>query len=422
MPDWLESRRAAVASLWGLTDEVVLIPAGTTTLVPGTDLHQDFRAHPEHRYLADSDRPDHVLAFDPLEGWTLFVPEVEPEALVWERPDVAEGAPISGLRAWIDARRGRPVANLGAPLAGIGSDAELRRSLRNGLDAARRVKDAEELRRIRSAVSATAAGFEAAVRAARPGATERRVAVELEAAFLRAGASRPAFSSVVASGPNAAVLHFAPSARELRKGELVLLDAGAECEGYASDVTRTFVSGGRPTREQRDLHQLVREVQATAIAACRPGVEYREIHLEACLGIARGLVDLGLLRGAPEALVERDAHALFFPHGLGHLMGLAVHDAGGYLPGRERSDRFGLCFLRTDLPLEPGHVVTIEPGIYFIEALLQDEERRERYADDVDWKRAERLLPLGGIRIEDDILVTPDGPEILTAAIPKRLG
>jgi Xaa-Pro aminopeptidase len=127
------------------------------------------------------------------------------------------------------------------------------------------------------------------------------------------------------------------------------------------------------------------------------------------------------MRGDPEGLVESDAHALFFPHGLGHMLGLATHDAGGCLAGRTPSDRFGLKWLRADLPLQEDYIVTIEPGIYFIPALLDEPGRRERYRDSVNWDRVDALRGFGGIRIEDDVRVTATGAEVLTAAIPKAL-
>jgi Xaa-Pro aminopeptidase len=199
------------------------------------------------------------------------------------------------------------------------------------------------------------------------------------------------------------------------------MDAGAEYDGYASDVTRTFPAGRRFEGVQRDLYQLVLDVQQTAIASAKPGIEYRALHLAASERIASGLVDLGILKGPAQALVERDAHALFFPHGLGHMLGLSTHDAGGCLAGRTPSDRFGLKWLRADLPLQPGYVVTVEPGIYFIKALIDDRGRREEFADCVDWSRVDSLQGFGGIRIEDDVLITDSGSEVLTAAIPKTI-
>jgi Xaa-Pro aminopeptidase len=215
------------------------------------------------------------------------------------------------------------------------------------------------------------------------------------------------------------VLHFMPTARRLAAGEAVLIDAGAQVGRYVSDITRTYCCG-EPDGFFRDLYAMVLGVEERAIAGCRPGMEWRDLHLTAALELAAGLVELGLLRGRAEELLERDAHALFFPHGLGHMVGLGVRDAGGFLPGRRPSRRPGLALLRTDLPLEPGYVMTIEPGIYFIPALLQDPERRSRYRDAVNWGRVDQLLAFGGIRIEDNVHVREGTPEVLTAAVPKR--
>jgi Xaa-Pro aminopeptidase len=158
----------------------------------------------------------------------------------------------------------------------------------------------------------------------------------------------------------------------------------------------------------------------------RPGIEYLDIHRLAAEVIAQGLVDLGILRGAVSELVERDAHALFFPHGVGHLLGLDVHDMedlgdlAGYESGRTRSDRFGLCYLRLNRPLKPGMLVTIEPGFYQVPAILNDPELRSKYHDVVDWERLSQFGDVRGIRIEDDVLVTAEGSEVLTAALPTK--
>jgi len=242
--------------------------------------------------------------------------------------------------------------------------------------------------------------------------------VELELGFLRAGGDRTGYSSIVGIGSNSGVLHFTPSARQAKPGDVVLVDAGAEVGRYTADVTRTYRLPGGDDGFFRSLHALVLAVERKAIAGCRPGAEWRDLHLAASLQIAEGLVSLGLLVGSAESLVERDTHALFFPHGLGHMVGLGVRDASGYLPGRARSNRPGLSMLRTDLPLEKGYVMTVEPGIYFIPALIQDPALRERHRDAVRWDRVDALLEFGGIRIEDDVLVTDDEPDVLTAAIP----
>jgi Xaa-Pro aminopeptidase len=273
---------------------------------------------------------------------------------------------------------------------------------------------------MRLAADATCAGFAAALPFIAPGVSERALQIEIEAAFFRHGADTVAYDSIIASGPNAAVLHHLPTQRRLGAGELVLIDAGAEYRGYDCDVTRTYPVSGEFSAEQADLHALVLCVERTAIERCRAGVEYRDIHLAAALDVAQGLVDAGLLRGNAADLVERGACALFFPHGIGHMVGLGVRDAGGYLPGRSRSEAPALRFLRIDLPLEPGHVVTIEPGVYFPPHVLQEPETRRHHRDTVVWNRVDTLRGFGGIRIEDNVLIRDGGNEVLTRAIPKE--
>ncbi|MCX7618101.1 aminopeptidase P family protein [Tepidiforma sp.] len=439
-------RRSRIARGWTLDRGAVLVASGLPLPIAGTDQFHEFHAHPEFRYLAGIAEPASVLAFDPGEGWALFVALPAFEDRIWtgdgpdiDRLEAAAGLPvqpIERLAGWLEARRGEPLAILGnrdladrpagyrlPPLDRFEAvfDDDLAARLSWHVSEARRAKDPAELDAMRRAAEASRAGHLLALRTARPGMTERGLQVELEAEFFRHGADRTAYGSIVGTGPNGAILHFSPTRRELREGDLVLIDAGAEVDGYASDVTRTFPAGPRFEGIQRDLYQLVHVVQRAAIEEARPGVEYRDLHLRACERIAAGLVDLGILRGAPADLVEADAHALFFPHGLGHLLGLATHDAGGCLQGRTPSDRFGLKWLRADLPLQPGYVVTIEPGIYVIPAILDDPARRERYHDAVDWERVDALRGFGGIRIEDDILVTEGAPEVLTAALPSDI-
>ncbi len=417
---FLDARRAAAARAWDLDDEIVLVSAGSLISQPGkADRVYPFIPHSDYFWLTDRVRPDSVLAFDPQEGWVDFVPPVSRDERVWEGGTETEGVDVAGLAAWLDGRSGRPLALLGAPYNGISADSALSERLAEALLHARRPKDELELERMRQAAQATAAGFAALPELLQPGTTERRVQIELEAAFFRAGAERTGYDTIVGSGPHAAVLHFPPGDRELRAGELVLVDAGAEVAGYTADVTRTYGVAGTMTPEQKDLYQVVLQTELNAIGKLVPGTEYRDVHLGAALDLARGLVDFGVLRGDPESLVENEAIALFFPHGIGHMVGLGVRDAGGYLSGRERSDRPVLRFLRVDLPLEVGYVLTIEPGLYFIPALLDDSENRTRYRQEVDWERVDRMKDFGGIRIEDNLLVTDEGPENLTSQIEK---
>ena len=362
------------------------------------------------------------MAFDPAEGWFDFVAEVTEEERLWSGAVDGEpgGVPLGQLPVWLGARRERTVGCLGASPGAeleVRCDPALSADLRLALDVVRRPKDEIELERMRVAERATSAAFAAAVPFLVEGSTERSVQVELETAALRAGADAMAYDTIVGAGTNSAVLHFMPTDRRLVSGDLVLIDAGADYRQYASDITRTYPVGGQLSPEQAELHAVVHAAERAAIERCVPGTEWVDVHMTAAQVIAEGLGAFGVLRGEPGALVESGAVWLFFPHGIGHLVGLGVRDAGG--PLRARRDKpSGIANLRIDLPLQAGYVVTVEPGIYFVPAMLQDPARRARHRDAVDWDRVDRLLDFGGIRIEDNLLITDGGHEVLTADVP----
>ena len=423
----LERRRTAVATAWDLTDEIVLIGAGEPVPVPGRyDRAYPFRAHSEYFYLTDRERPGGVLAFDPSEGWTEFVAPVTRDELLWSGVDgLEEGVPhgtrsVAELDDWLDARRGPRWGCLGAPVPGVSSNAELDEELRYALTQVRREKDDVELTRMRRAEQATRAGFLALEALIESGRTERELQIELEAHFFRGGGDALAFETIIAGGAHAAVLHFAPTARPLRDGELVLVDAGCEYRGYASDVSRTYAVSGTFAPEQAQLYETVAQALQAAIQSCRPGVEWQEVHRAAALVIAEGLADFGILRGEVESLFERGAVLLFFPHGVGHMVGLGIRDAGGVLRGRPDPGP-GFPRLRVDLTLQRGYTMTVEPGIYFIPAMASDKTRREELSDAVDWDRVDAMLDFGGIRLEENVLITDDGCEVLTSDVPLPL-
>ncbi|NES03257.1 MAG: aminopeptidase P family protein [Okeania sp. SIO2F4] len=224
------------------------------------------------------------------------------------------------------------------------------------------------------------------------------------------------------------VLHNEQYYHPLQIGDLLLADVGAETTlGWASDVTRTWPVSGKFSSTQRDIYDVVLAAHDNCIAQVKPGVEYLDIHLLAAKVIAEGLVNLGILKGKPEDLVEIDAHALFFPHGVGHLLGLDVHDMedlgdlAGYEIGRERSSRFGLSFLRLNRPLIQGMLVTIEPGFYQVPGILNNKEMRQKYQNIVNWEKLEYFSDVRGIRIEDDVLVKAKSAEILTQELPSDI-
>jgi Xaa-Pro aminopeptidase len=224
------------------------------------------------------------------------------------------------------------------------------------------------------------------------------------------------------------VLHNERHNNPLRAGDLLLADVGAETqEGWAADVTRTWPVSGRFTPTQRDVYQVVLDTQLAAIAATAPGVSYREVHLRAQQVMAQGLSDLGILTGNVDTLVETGAVALFFPHGVGHLLGLDVHDMedlgdrAGYAAGRSRGSNPATRYLRLDRDLEPGMLVTIEPGFYLNEELLRKARSDSGLASHVSFDTLERFADVRGVRIEDDVLVQDTGAEVLTAAAVKTI-
>lgn len=290
----------------------------------------------------------------------------------------------------------------------------------------RLVHDDAALTMLRQAAKATAAGHLAGMAATKPGLREHDIRAAMEGEWIARGLC-PAYNSIITV--HGEVLHHNTYHNELAAGDLLLVDAGAEYEGWASDVTRVWPVSGRFSSTQQDLYTVVLLAQQKACDRVRPNTRYRDLHLATCIDLSQGLVDLGILRGKPEDLVERGAHALFFPHGLGHLLGLDVHDMedlgdrAGYAPGRTRSQQFGLSFLRLDRDLKPGMLVTIEPGFYQVPAILNDRHRCEAFDRDGTLNRArlQYFADARGIRIEDDVLCTKSDPEILSAEIPKDI-
>ena len=259
------------------------------------------------------------------------------------------------------------------------------------LDDLRLVKDDAELAALRRACDVTVEGHRRAAAAIGPRVGEWEIEAELEAAFRRGGASRPGFDSIVAGGANACVLHYVENAARVPDGGLVLVDAGAEVAFYHGDVTRTWPASGTFTPAQRDVYQLVQSALHAGVEAVRPGAEVSSVHDAVVRVLTRGLVDFGALAGDVDGLVEAGAFRSYFPHQTSHWLGLDVHDPGDY--ARDGASR----------GLAPGMVLTVEPGLYF----------RPGFADGVP----DELVGVG-VRLEDDVVVTPSGREVLTAALP----
>lgn len=421
----IQLRQKKATEALGSDGPLLLIPSGEPLSKPGgLDQTYPFLPQPEYYWLSGSRRSGCVMAYEPGKGWTHFVRQADPAELLWEGvPEVPQGEDISALPGWLAARGSRPVALLGCaaaiPAANLGNDPALAAAALAALDRVRRVKDSAEIALVGRAVAATAAGFRKAREIIKPGVTEQQVQIELEAEMRRHGADGTSFGTIVGGGTHSAVLHFEPGQRRIAAGELVLVDAGAEVSEYAADVTRTLPAGEKFTPEQQAIYDIVLAGQAAAIALCRPGTEWHAVHAAAAAAMAEGLKGLGILKGSTDSLLETGAIALFFPHGVGHMLGLRVRDVGGMAPGRPEGRLCCGAKPRVDMPIQDGFLMTVEPGLYFVPAMLDDAGRREQFRNSVAWDGLDRWRAVGGVRIEDDVLVTGLSPNVLTGMIPK---
>jgi Xaa-Pro aminopeptidase len=408
----------------GSPSSVAVLPAAPV-FVRNNDVEHEYRQDSDFYYLTGFDEPESVVVLDAVERkMTLFVRVRDPEREVWDGPR----AGLDGAKEVFGAQEAFAIGELDAKLPDLlqnrrrlfyrlgrhrafddrvlGAIDRVRARHRKGvtppaeivdtgtiLHEMRLRKNADELAAMRQAARITREAHEGAMAHARPGMHEYEVEALLLDIFRRRGSERPAYGSIVGSGPNACVLHYRKNDRRIDAGDLLLIDAGCEYGYYASDVTRTFPVGRRFSREQQAIYELVLEAQLAGIDAARAGTTLDAIHTSTVDVVTRGLVRLGLLAGELEKLVETEAYKRFFMHRTSHWLGMDVHDVGPYfVEGKPR-------------PLDAGMVITIEPGIYVAPG---DDSVAPQ------WRGI-------GVRIEDDVLVTGSSPEVLTAGIPKSV-
>jgi Xaa-Pro aminopeptidase len=292
--------------------------------------------------------------------------------------------------------------------------------------AQRSIKIREEIAEMEKALDVSYEMYTSAMKMAKSGVYEREIVGRMEGIALSAGCHM-AFPTIFTV--NGQILHNHYHGNILEKGRLVVCDSGAESpKHYASDITRTIPVDGEFTERQKEIYEIVLETQMTAIQAIKPNVNYRDVHIKAAKTIASGLKDVGLIKGDVDEAVKNGVHAMFFPHGLGHQVGLDVHDMEdlgenfvGYDEKFKRSEQFGLAYLRFAKELTEGFVLTVEPGIYFIPALIDKWKAENKFPEFIDYDKVEGYKNLGGIRIEDDVLVTQDGYRVLGKPIPKTI-
>ena len=415
------------------------------------DAHLPFRQDSSFLYFTGVSAVGLALAIDPDGAETMYGPAAHPDDLVWFGPhpllpELAEGAGVEACGTPDElGTRLRSVRQGGGAihyLPPYRADRALQLSRLFGVDpgtvasvastplvravvAQRSIKSEAEVAEIEAALAVTAEMYRAAGAAARPGVSEAAVVAALQGPVVARG-WQLAFPPIVTI--RGEVLHNEVYSNLLEPGGLLLIDSGAEAPtGYAADITRTWPVTGRFAPEQRDVYEVVLAAQLAAIAAASPEVSNRDVHLVAARTIASGLREIGLMRGDVDEAVAAGAHALFFPHGIGHMLGLDAHDMEdlgdlvGYPEGEARSTQFGLNFLRLARRLEPGFVITVEPGVYFIPALIDRWRREGRHAEFIRYDRVQAFRGFGGVRIEDNLLITDEGSRVLGPGIPKAV-
>ncbi|MDX6613871.1 MAG: Xaa-Pro aminopeptidase [Blastocatellia bacterium] len=408
-------------------NSVAIIPAAREA-TRSNDTNYRYRQNSDFFYLTGFEEPDAIAVITPSKEpkFTLFVRPRDPEREIWD----GRRAGVDGARAEYGADEAFPIAEFNEKLSDILNGPEkLYYRLGDGnpqldetiirqlasvrtlnrkpisvpqtiIDSAsiihemRVIKTDEEIAIMQRAADIAAEAHVEAMKAVRPGMMEYEIEALVEQVFRRAGALGPSYTSIVGAGANATVLHYINNDGTMNDGDLLLLDAGAEYKGYASDITRTFPINGHFTEAQRDIYDLVLETQLSCVEMVRPGVRHLDIKNHSIEMLTEGMVRLGLLQGNPEDLIKEEKYMQFYMHGLGHYLGIDVHDVGRYFVDGESR------------PLEPGMVMTVEPGVYISP---NTKNIPEKY--------------LGiGVRIEDDVLVTENGPRVLTDKVPKDAG
>ena len=405
-------------------NSVAIIPAAREA-TRSNDTHYRFRQDSDFFYLTGFEEPDAIAVVKPGEthAYGLFVRPRDPEREIWD----GRRAGVEGAKSEFGADEAFPIDQFNEMLPEILNGAEIlyyRLGVNHDLDdriireisrmralnrkpihppqtiidpatiihELRVVKSPEELEIMQQAADIAAEAHCEAMKAVRAGMREYEIEALIEQVFRRHGSAGPAYTSIVGAGANATVLHYINNDGELRDGELLLLDAGAEYKGYASDITRTFPINGRYSPAQREIYDLVLKAQMSCVEMVRPGVTHDQLKQHSIEVLTEGMVELGLLKGDPQQLIKDKKYEKFYMHGLGHMLGIDVHDVGRYYYGQESR------------ALEPGVVMTVEPGIY-VAADAQDVP--------------EKYLGIG-VRIEDDVLCTNNGPRVLTTKVPKQ--
>lgn len=415
------------------SNALIYIKGGSVARRYDTDFEYSFRQESNFWYLSGISEPDFHLVLDLRDqSWHLVLPRRDSKYAVWmghvHPPEYYEAHFKPDGVLYDDQlerilRRRKPdvVYCMEEESAGLmrqwGLSANTK-TLPEALAYCRSIKTEDEVVCLRKASEAAGKAHLAAMQAAREADYEYQLKAAYEYVTLQHGMLHQPYTGIFAGGKNSAVLHYVNNNKPLPDDGHILIDAGAEYQGYAADITRSFPKNGVFSETQAELYDIVLRAQTETISSARPGIKMEDLHMHAARVIVEGLKAAGYLKGSVEEMMKKNVFALFFPHGLGHFLGLDTHDVGGYKKGVEPIDRDGLRFLRARRTLEKGMVVTIEPGLYMIPALLEPAFNDPQYKEYLNTSKLRSMMDFGGIRIEDNLLITDSGYENLTD-VPK---
>ncbi len=414
-----------------LNDGLIFI-AATPEVIRNGDVTHAYRQSSNFLYLTGITHADYALLLDPKSKKShLFIPDITDYHRIWngrqldakqaKKKYVVNFVHYNKDAKKIFAKLGRRYKQIYTDKDGISAlkkfDVAKKTNIKKFdaiLNQARLIKDAHEIKLMQRANDIAKLGHTAAMKAVKPGLYEYQVQAEMQREFLKHGAKFCAYGSIVATGVNGAILHYHDNDALVKPGELMLIDAACEWDGYAADITRAFPVSGKFNKKQSEIYDIVLKTQNTCINMLKPGVDFYDVHRQSARSIIEGLSELGFFKISDiNELLKNDVHRIFYPHGIGHLLGLDVHDVGA--PKR----RVKVKHLRAAIVLQANMAVTIEPGIYFIEAYFNSAKVRDKYKKWINWKVADSYKDVGGIRIEDDIVVTAKGHLNLTT-VPKE--
>ncbi|KAJ1820319.1 hypothetical protein IWW57_005061 [Coemansia sp. S610] len=425
----------ATAARLGADTGVILVYGSETLIHPDSDTEYEFHQNSNFYYLSGVAEPGFAAAYDiGTRTAILFVPHVSADEAVWigVPPSLEEYRAAHGFDAAhytkdisevIGALKPSVVFTLpeNASACNAYSLAPVEK-LRAAVHEARVYKDDYEIEVMRRANQISSAAHVTLMREARQGMIETELRGRFVGLVLAQGCSYEAYGSIVAKGRNAAVLHYTKNNMALDDAsDVVLVDAGGTFGNYASDITRTWPVGPKFTDNAREIYSIVLDMQKTVIEACAPLKQWEDMHMLAARVAAEGLLRLGILTGDIAGIMANHVVGYFMPHGIGHLIGIDTHDVGGYPAGTERINKPGLRYLRARRQMQPRMVFTVEPGLYFVDAILAEAQATPSVAQFIDFDVVKRYRSVGGVRIEDNIVITESGNDNLTSECPKEI-